>query len=334
MEEIWKNTLFRLVLEQMREGIILSDADGVIVFVNDAAEQIRNIRREDVLGRSMVLCHKSESKEKVVRALDYLKSRPGGIFRRMVTDSANDKYYENVYAPVFDDMETLQGIAVVSRDITETRKAEEAKAVNARAQEVAMDTLREQYHNIVMTSMEMLINFLEARDPYTIGHSKRVASMASKLYEYKCGLNERYLDLQWAAKLHDIGKISIPDHIISKPGKLTPEEYTAVKQHSSIAADIMRPLDPGARITPIIRYHHERFDGRGYPEGLAGTDIPVGSRVIAIADTYDAMRSSRPYRAAMSFDQCIEEIRVNSGKQFDPEWVDAFLELARTGSID
>lgn len=334
MEEIWKNTLFRLVLEQMREGIILSDADGVIVFVNDAAEQIRNIHREDVLGRSMVLCHKNESKEKVVRALDYLKARPGGIFRRMVTDSANGKYYENVYAPVFDETETLQGIAVVSRDITETRKAEEAKAANSRAQEVAMDTLREQYHNLVMTSMEMLINFLEERDPYTIGHSKRVAAIVSKLYEHKCGLNEHYLDLQWAAKLHDIGKISIPDHIITKPGKLTPEEYAAVKQHSSIAADILRPLDPGARITPVIRYHHERFDGKGYPEVLAGTDIPVGSRVIAIADTYDAMRSSRPYRAAMSFDQCIEEIRVNSGKQFDPEWTEVFLDLARTGSID
>lgn len=334
MEEIWEYTLFRLALEQMREGIILSDADGVIVFVNDAAERIRNVKREDVLGRSMVLCHKDSSKDKVVRALDYLKARPGGTFRRMVTDSANDKFYENVYTPIFDAEGVLHGIAVVSTDITEARKAEEAKAVNSRAQEVAMDTLREQYHNIVMTSMEMLINFLEARDPYTIGHSKRVAVIASKLYEYKCGLTEKYLDLQWAAKLHDIGKISIPDHIIGKPGKLTPEEYTAVKQHSSIAADIMRPLDPGARITPIIRYHHERFDGKGYPEGLAGTDIPIGSRVIVIADTYDAMRSSRPYRAAMSFDQCIEEIRVNSGRQFDPEWVEAFLDLARTGSVD
>ncbi|HWQ06573.1 MAG TPA: HD domain-containing phosphohydrolase [Feifaniaceae bacterium] len=334
MEEIWENTLFRLVLEQMREGIILSDADGVIVFVNDAAEQIRNIKREEVLGRSMVLCHREDSKDKVVRALDYLKSHPGGIFRRMVTDSANDKFYENVYAPVFDEEGALHGIAVVSRDVTEARKTEELKALTIRAQEVAMDTLREQYHNLVMTSMEMLINFLEARDPYTIGHSKRVAVIASKLFEYKHGLTERYLDLQWAAKLHDTGKISIPDHIIAKPEKLTPEEYAIVKQHSSIAADIMKPLDPGARITPIIRYHHERFDGKGYPDGLAGNDIPVGSRVIAIADTYDAMRSNRPYREALSFERAIEEIRVNSGTQFDPEWVDAFLELAQSGSID
>ena len=142
MEEIWENTLFRLALEQMREGIILSDADGVIVFVNDAAERIRSIKRDDVLGRSMVLCHKDTSKEKVVRALDYLKANRGGTFRRMVTDSTNDKFYENVYTPIFDAEGVLHGIAVVSTDITEARKAEEAKAENARAQEVAMDTLR------------------------------------------------------------------------------------------------------------------------------------------------------------------------------------------------
>lgn len=334
MEEIWENTLFRLVLEQMREGIILSDADGVIVFVNDAAEQIRNIRREDVMGRSMVLCHKSESKEKVTRALDYLRTHPSGTFQRMVTDSTNDKIYENVYSPTFDSEGVFHGIAVVSRDVTEARKAEELKATAMRMKEVAIDTLREQYHSLVLTSMEMLISFLEARDPYTMGHSKRVAGISAKLYEHRCGVSDRYLDIQLAARLHDIGKISIPDYIISKPGKLTAEEYTTVKQHSSIAADILKPLDPGARITPIIRYHHERFDGKGYPEGLAGNDIPVGSRVIAIADTYDAMRSNRPYREAMHFDQCIEEIRTNSSTQFDPEWVDVFLDLARTGSID
>lgn len=334
MEEDWKNTLFRLVLEQMQEGIILSDADGEIVFVNDAAERIRGIRREDVIGRSMVRCHKEESKDKVVRALEYVKACQGRVFRRMVTNSANDKVYENVYAPVFDGENLLQGIAVVSRDVTQSRRAEEQRAAASRAQDVAMDTLREQYHNLVMTSMEMLINLLEARDEYTIGHSKRVAAIASKLYEHRCGMSAVCLDVQWAAKLHDIGKICIPDQIIKKPGSLTSEEYETVKRHSSIAADILRPLDPGGRIAPFVRYHHERFDGKGYPEGLKGGDIPVGARVIAIADTYDAMRSSRPYREAIPYAECIAEIRRSAGGQFDPEWVEAFLDLAETGSID
>lgn len=334
MGDAWLDNLYRLVLQQMQEGIILSDADGNIVFVNDAAEQIRNIKRETIVGNSMVDCHRPQSREKVLRALNYLKANEGKTFSRMVTDVVNDRIYENTYAPVFDDEHTLQGITVFSRDITARRRAEESKAAYQRAQEVAYDTLREQYHALMMTGMEMLSNLLEARDVYTNGHSVRVAGIASKLYEHMHGVDEHFLDVQWAAKLHDIGKICIPDNIVLKPGKLTNLEYEAIKRHSSLAGDIIRPLDPGSRIWPIIRHHHERYDGKGYPDGKRGTEIPDGSRVIAIADSYDAMRSCRPYRDAMSFDQCVEEIRAHAGSQFDPGWVEVFLELADTGSID
>ena len=333
MENEWLNHLYELVLQQMREGIILSDADGQIVFVNDAAQQIRNIQRENVLNRNMLDCHKVESKDKVVRAIDYLKTNEGSTFKRMVTDARNDRIYENVYSPVFDDQHQMQGIAVISRDITEQHKSEESKAAYQRAQQVAHDLLREQYHNLVLTSMEMLCNLLEARDDYTNGHSKRVCEIAVKLIEQKYGVSEVLLDVQWAAKLHDIGKICIPDSIVQKPGKLTSEEYEAIKQHSKLAGEIIRPLDPGSRIWPIIRHHHERFDGKGYPDGLKGEKIPDGSRVIAIADAFDAMRSSRPYRQTMQFEQCVREIQDNAGTQFDPQWVDIFLDLARTGSI-
>jgi len=334
MEYDWLNNLYRLVLQQTQEGVILSDADGTIVFVNDAAEKIRNVKRENLIGHSMVNCHKDASKEKVIRALDYLKSHEGNSVSRMVTDTVNDKYYENVYTPVFDETHTLQGVSVVSRDITERRRAEEAKASVQRAQEVAHATLVEKYQSMVMMSMEMLTNLLEARDVYTNGHSKRVCGIASKLFEQRFGLDDRLLDVQWAAKLHDIGKICIPDAIIHKPGKLTSDEYESIKIHSSLASDIIRPLDPGSRIWPMIRYHHERYDGKGYPEGRGGEEIPDGARVISIADSYDAMRSCRPYRDAMSFDQCIAEIKNNAGTQFDPKWVEVFLELANTGSID
>ncbi|PKM39121.1 MAG: phosphohydrolase [Firmicutes bacterium HGW-Firmicutes-9] len=334
MEREWLDNLYRLVLQQTQDGIILSDADGVIVFVNDAAERIRNIQRENILGHSMVDCHKETSREKVNRALGYLKSHEGNAVSRMVTDSVNDKYYENIYTPVFDETHTLQGVSVISRDITERRRAEESKAAIQRAQEVAHATLMEKYHSLMMTSMEMLTNLLEARDFYTNGHSKRVCEIATKLFEHRNGIDEHFLDIQWAAKLHDIGKICIPDAIVHKPGKLTSEEYETIKMHSALASDIIRPLDPGSRIWPMIRYHHERYDGKGYPDGRGGEEIPDGARVIAIADTYDAMRSCRPYRSAMSFDQCIEEIKANAGTQFDPKWVKVFLELATTGSID
>lgn len=326
--------LFKLVLEQMQEGIILSDEEGTIVFVNDAAETIRSVRSGDLIGGSMVDCHKESSREKVLRAMNYLETHEGKTISRMVTDTVNDKIYENSYTPVFDGEHTFKGVTVISRDVTARRKAEESKAAYQRAQEVAHDMLREQYHGLMMTSMEMLSNMLEARDVYTNGHSKRVCDIACKLYEHAYGVNEHYLDIRWASKLHDIGKICIPDSIVQKPGKLTNEEYETIKRHSSIAGDIIKPLDAGSRIWPMIRHHHERFDGRGYPDGVGGGEIPDGSRVIAIADTYDAMRSCRPYRDAMNFDQCVEEIRTHAGSQFDPRWVEVFMDLASTGSID
>lgn len=334
MEVDWLDNLYRLVLLQTQDGIVLSDAEGTIVFVNDAAEKIRNVKRGNLLGQNILNCHKEGSQEKVTRALAYLKTHEGNTIHRMVTDAVNDKYYENIYAPVFDEAHALQGVTVVSRDITERRKAEETKAAYQRAQEIAHETLKEQYHSLMMTSMEMLSNLLEARDLYTNGHSKRVCEIACKLYEQRSGIDDRFLDLQWAAKLHDIGKICIPDSIVQKPGKLTNEEYETIKQHSALAADIIRPLDPGSRIWPIIRHHHERYDGKGYPDRRCGADIPDGARVIAIADAYDAMRFCRPYRSAMSFEQCVGEIKQNAGTQFDPGWVEVFLELANTGSID
>ena len=334
MENELLDNLYRLVLSQTQEGIILSDAEGTIVFVNDSAESIRNIKRENVLGHSMLACHQDCSQEKVKRAMEYLKQKRGGALSRMVTDTANGKYYENIYSAVFDENDELQGIAVTSRDITERRKAEEAKAAYQRAQEIAHDTLREQYHSLMMTSMEMLSNLLEARDLYTNGHSKRVSDISCKLFEFYYGVCDRYLDVQWAAKLHDIGKICIPDAIVQKPGKLTSEEYETIKRHSALAADIIRPLDPGSRIWPIVRHHHERYDGKGYPDGRGGDEIPDGARVIAIADAYDAMRSCRSYRGAMTFDQCVGEIKQNAGTQVDPHWVEAFLELAHTGGVD
>jgi len=332
MSEEWINRLYSLVLQQMKDGIILSDADGTIVFVNEAAERIRNVKREDILGKNMLDCHREESREKVTRAMSYIKTHQDAIFSRMVTDSKNEKYYENSYVPVFDE-DVLQGVAVLSRDITERRKAEESKATYQRAQEIAHEAIREQFHVLMMTSMEMLTNLLEARDLYTNGHSKRVCDISIKVHEHLHGINEHYLDVLWAAKLHDIGKICIPDEIILKPGRLTVEEYEIIKRHSGIAGDIIRPLDPGSRIWPIIRYHHERYDGKGYPDGRRGNEIPEGSRIIAIADAYDAMRSCRPYREALDYEQCLDEIKRNAGTQFDPGLVEVFMELANTGSI-
>ncbi len=334
MDNQLSSDLYRLLLEQLLEGIIITDAEGKIIFVNPAAEQIRNLKKEDILQHNVLGCHTPASHEKVTRAIEFLRAHPDKTYHRMVNDQLNKKVYENTYAGIYDTAKSMLGMAVITRDVTEKRRVEEMQATSTRAQEIELENMRLQYHQLLMTSMEALTNVLEARDEYTNGHSKRVAEIASKLYEHRYGITGTYLDIQWAAKLHDIGKICIPDAIINKPGKLTNEEYELVKNHSRIAADILKSLDPGERLIPAILHHHERFDGKGYPAGLAGYDIPLGSRIIAIADTYDAMSSCRPYRRPVPYESCIDEIRSNAGKQFDPEWVDVFLDLADTGSID
>lgn len=136
-----------------------------------------------------------------------------------------------------------------------------------------------------------------------------------------------------AAQLHDIGKVGVRDAVLNKPGKLAKEEMSHVREHAVIGERIvasLRYLDP---VAGIVRHHHERFDGTGYPDGLAGDRIPLGSRIIAIADAYDAMTSSRPYRGAMDPEQAAVNVRQGAGTQFDPELVEVFLELFYSGTL-
>lgn len=173
------------------------------------------------------------------------------------------------------------------------------------------------YHDII----ECLIGALEAKDAYTKGHSERVAHMAYDIGK-QCGLKGAKLEkLHIAGHLHDIGKIGIPDYILRKPGKLLPQEYEMIKTHSQMGYDILIKSKVLKNIADIVLYHHERWDGRGYPHGLKGEDIPFESRILAISDTIDAMTSRRSYKAAVTWEACYKEVKANSGIQFDPEIV-------------
>ncbi len=179
--------------------------------------------------------------------------------------------------------------------------------------------------NLYFRTILILVDALEARDKYTAGHSKRVAEM-SKLIAESLGIKGEELEyIEKAALLHDIGKIAIPDEILNKNGKLTEKEYELIKEHPVKSAEIIRFLPDRDKIYDIILHHHERWDGKGYPSGLKGNEIPLGSRIIAVADSFDAMLSTRPYRENLSIDESLKEIIKESGKQFDPEVVDAFL---------
>lgn len=170
-----------------------------------------------------------------------------------------------------------------------------------------------------------LARAVEAKSPYTQGHAERVTEYALKLAD-ELGVAESEREvLRKGALLHDIGKISIPDQILDKPAALTAEEYTVIKAHPAWGAHIVEPLRSIRDVVPLIRWHHERRDGRGYPDGLVGDQIPYLVRVLAVADIYDAMASSRPYRAAIPHDRCLELLRADAaGGGLDPDMVKAF----------
>lgn len=170
------------------------------------------------------------------------------------------------------------------------------------------------YHEII----ECIVSALDAKDPYTAGHSQRVSDMALTVCEL-IGLKENDIEaIHIAAHLHDIGKIGVPDAILNKTEKLNDIEWKAMKKHPETGAQILSKSKHLNELKDIVLYHHERFDGMGYPTGLKGEKIPVGARIIAICDSIDAMTSTRSYRKAHSYDYCYQEIKNNLGKMYDP----------------
>lgn len=131
--------------------------------------------------------------------------------------------------------------------------------------------------------------------------------------------------LEFAALMHDIGKIAIDEQLLKKPGKLTPQEYEIIKKHPEFGHKILAPVTMLAPVAPMVLYHQEWFNGKGYPEGLSGEEIPLGARIVAILDAWSAMTSTRPWRPALSYDQAVQEIKKGAGTQFDPKVVDAFI---------
>jgi GAF domain-containing protein len=187
--------------------------------------------------------------------------------------------------------------------------------------------LYSELQELLLGLLESLTASIDAKDPYTSGHSRRVARISEMLAERMGFDAARCRQIYIAGLLHDVGKIGIPEHILCKPDKLNDEEYRIVKQHPTVAGRILSGIRPLDGVLEGILTHHERIDGKGYPRGISGEAIPVEGRIIGLADCFDAMTSDRCYRKAIPLDEVIEEIRQHTGKQFDAEAVEAFMSL-------
>jgi len=171
----------------------------------------------------------------------------------------------------------------------------------------------EQLNNLYRSVIRAITNAIDARDKFTSGHSIRVAELTIGFAKYLKIISDDIDQLEIAALLHDIGKLGVPESIITKPGSLTDEEYEIMKQHPLIGEKIVHNIEVLHDTIDVIKFHHEHYSGKGYPEGLSSDQIPYAARIIALTDAYDAMTSKRPYRKALSKDKAIHEINMNRG---------------------
>jgi HD-GYP domain-containing protein (c-di-GMP phosphodiesterase class II) len=200
---------------------------------------------------------------------------------------------------------------------------------------IALDNSRlyQELEEMFFQTAESLADAIEKRDPYTGGHTQRVTLYSQAIAKF---LQLKPLEKKWlkiASVLHDIGKIGIEDHILKKPERLSPEEFNMIKRHSDMGAEIIEHIRQLRESIPGVKYHHEHVNGKGYPDGLRGEEIPILAKIVAVADTYDAMTTDRPYRKAMEKEAAIEELRRCSGTQLDKEVVEAFIQAYQRGEI-
>jgi hypothetical protein len=176
-------------------------------------------------------------------------------------------------------------------------------------------------------TMEALVSALEARDPYTQAHAGRIRDLSTALAVALKLPSEERRAVKLGSILHDVGKIGVPDSILLKEGSLDDHEWNLMKKHPVIGEQMLRSVDFLMPAWPIVRHHHERWDGRGYPDGLAGDDIPLGARIVSVCDSFDAMTSDRPYRKALALSHAFDELYRNSGSQFDPTCAELLVDV-------
>lgn len=225
--------------------------------------------------------------------------------------------------------EKLKAVITIGRSRTNAFNTEDIAQARQMADQMAVAlsnaTLIEELDNLNWGTLSALARTVDAKSSWTAGHSTRVTKMALKIGSGLALSPKKMDELHRAALLHDIGKVGVPAAILDKPGALDDDEYALIKMHPAMGARILEPIASYKEIIPMVLHHHERFDGKGYPDGLSGDEIDIGARILAVADVFDAIKSDRPYRKGMALERVIDIITEEAGRQFDPDVVDVFL---------
>jgi putative nucleotidyltransferase with HDIG domain len=262
-----------------------------------------------------------------IHDIDAIKDVQKGAIEVTATEGEEITHYDVHITPLFDNKNQVAGRVFVARNITHQKMLEtELRRLNATLEDRVADGIR-QVANAYDSTLEGWAMALELRDKETEGHSRRVTELAVQLAS-QMGIDpEEIIHIRRGALLHDIGKMGIPNNILNKQGSLTPEEYSVIKEHPGIGFKLLGHISYLKKALQIPYYHHERWDGSGYPEGLSGEEIPVSARLFAVVDQWDALSSDRPYRDAWPREKLLEYMQAEKGKSFDPAIVDVFLKM-------
>lgn len=313
-------------------GHILNVSSGAIILLNDDASEMK-VQALYTRDRETGLRYTSESSAPgmsskthgAAAAEEHGEIEPHNLSQELQSDKIID-------IPLQIGERLIGKFRLAQRPDTAFTETERTMLVTLASQAaIAIENARlyENTQKAYFETIKSLAQALEARDAYTRGHSERVTEY-SLLLAKKAGVSRKYMDiLQYAGLLHDIGKIGVADAILLKPDKLSADDFVLIRDHTQLGDAILSPLRFLHDAQDIVKYHHERWDGTGYPEGLSGKKIPLLARIIAIADSFDAMTSDRPYRKAMPIDAAIEEIKAGAGTQFDPELASLFIEAIK-----
>lgn len=318
--ELSASSMSDYIYHNVDNSVLFFDASGKLIMSNEFALSFLEIAENTHPEFSELF---QISKEEATSLLNSdnssegvkLSTRKSDTVCSLILSTIKDKYDDPMY------------IACFVYDLTEEERM--YNEVNELKQQLQMDLEKKtkQMERLTLQSITTIANTIDAKDLYTKGHSERVSEYSAKIAEALGWSDDEIQEIKNIALLHDIGKIGVSDAVLKKPSAVTNEEYEEIKQHTTIGADILKDITMIPNLNAGALYHHERYDGKGYPTGLSGEDIPLIARVITVADSFDAMNSKRVYRDSLSKEQILSELKKNRGTQFDPDILDVFIDL-------
>lgn len=327
---ITKNNVSKYIFENVATPVLILKEDMELAMANESAEKFFKINVADGNIKFYDLFELSQND-----ADTYIKNAAGGLQHESCRLIAKENHAvcELSTNPILDEFGEPTCMVVFVNDLTKEYKLIEKLKNKKSVLEEKLEEKNHQMQSITRQAITTVANFIDSKEAYTLGHSTRVAQYAKQIAEELGWTAEECSSVYYVGLLHDIGKIGVSHEILNKPSKLTDEEYEIMKTHSVIGGDILKDIKTLENASVGALCHHERYDGKGYPAGLKGDEIPMIARVIGIADAFDAMTSNRRYRAHLEMDVVREEISRNAGKQFDPYITSVVLRMLDEGRL-